>query len=404
VRRHAKFAIPVLALAILGFALVAGCGGGGGQGGSGAEVLRVPQDYPTVQKAVDASSKGDLVLVSPGTYQESVTVSDDHPDITIRGTDRNGVIFDGDKGKLVNGITIRADGVAVENVTVRYYAVNGVVWSPDEAYGSDKYLQGWRGSYITAYDNGLYGVYALQSQNGRFDHLYASGHPDSGIYVGQCQECAATVSDSVAEDNAVGYEDTNASGVEVSKVQMRANRIGALLDSNSKESKAPQSQVHFHDNVAEGNDNAQAPTGGQGFGAGIVISGGTTDEIDSNQVDGQPLGIVVVNANPDSGGYQATNNTITGNRLSANDTDLSLQTDGTTNGNCFSGNKPDSTFPANLEKIAVCGHSSRIQGTPPPLPVNPPKVPFLRVKPPGPQQTMPGDIAALPASAASATS
>lgn len=37
-----------------------------------AVIRRVPQDYPTIQAAVDASSPGDAVLVAPGTYSDVV--------------------------------------------------------------------------------------------------------------------------------------------------------------------------------------------------------------------------------------------------------------------------------------------------------------------------------------------
>jgi hypothetical protein len=39
---------------------------------------------------------------------------------------------------------------------------------------------GYRGSYPTAYNNGDYEIYALDSGVGQFDHSYASGQPDSG--------------------------------------------------------------------------------------------------------------------------------------------------------------------------------------------------------------------------------
>ncbi len=41
----------------------------------GAATIRVPEDQPTVQAAVGAAKDGDTVLVSPGTYRESVAVA-----------------------------------------------------------------------------------------------------------------------------------------------------------------------------------------------------------------------------------------------------------------------------------------------------------------------------------------
>jgi len=95
---------------------------------AGGRVLRVPAQYAAIQQAVDASRPGDLVLVSPGVYHEQVTVTDEHPRIVIRGLDRSRVILDG-RDRLGDGISVHADAVAVENLTVRHYAVNGVVWA-----------------------------------------------------------------------------------------------------------------------------------------------------------------------------------------------------------------------------------------------------------------------------------
>lgn len=47
--------------------------------------LRVPDDFPTIQQAVDATKPGALVLVAPGVYHEAITVGPKNHDIVIRG-------------------------------------------------------------------------------------------------------------------------------------------------------------------------------------------------------------------------------------------------------------------------------------------------------------------------------
>ena len=36
------------------------------------EILNVPADFPSIQSAIDNSTNGDTILVSPGSYQENI--------------------------------------------------------------------------------------------------------------------------------------------------------------------------------------------------------------------------------------------------------------------------------------------------------------------------------------------
>ena len=72
-------------------------------------------------------------------------------------------------------------------------------------------VRGYRRSYLTAVNNAVYGIYALDSSDGLFEHSYASGSPDAGFYIGQCDPCQAIITDSISEWNGLGYSGTNAS-------------------------------------------------------------------------------------------------------------------------------------------------------------------------------------------------
>src|SRR6516165_8048720 len=65
---------------------------------SGPPAGEIPKNthyYTTIQAAVNASTKGDWVLIEPGVYEEEVKVNAAQSGIWIRGMNRNTVIIDG---------------------------------------------------------------------------------------------------------------------------------------------------------------------------------------------------------------------------------------------------------------------------------------------------------------------
>jgi WD40 repeat protein len=75
----------------------------------------VPQDYKTIQEAIDAASRGDTILIDPGTYVENLRV--DKRGLTIRGTDPEQVIIQA-KFPDLPVVTIRERNVALLGLTL----------------------------------------------------------------------------------------------------------------------------------------------------------------------------------------------------------------------------------------------------------------------------------------------
>ena len=60
-------------------------------------VLEVPGIYATIQSAVYAAESGDIILISPGTYHEHVSVCYSKEGITFQGLDRETCVISGDE-------------------------------------------------------------------------------------------------------------------------------------------------------------------------------------------------------------------------------------------------------------------------------------------------------------------
>jgi hypothetical protein len=325
----------------------------------------VPTDASTIQEAVDNSKEGDLILIEPGTYSEAVSVKTDN--IVIRGVDRNEVVVDG-QHKFANGFTVTSNGVVIENLTVHSFQQNAVLFTGivanayDKAGEDDRVVDGYRVSYVTTYNNGLYGVYAIAARNGIIEHSYASGHPDSGFYVGQCRPCNVVLTDLIAENNAIGYYGTNASGnVWVVNSIYRNNRLGIAPNSQDAEFLAPQEDTIVAGNVVDNNDNPNAPEIPEGFfGSGIAIGGGTKNIVAKNLVRGHVgAGIILLPMNK----YLPIGNTISENTLSDNAIDLAYQTD-TPNAyqNCFEKNTYSTSIPSDIDTVMTCSGTASLAG------------------------------------------
>ncbi|MGW9042880.1 right-handed parallel beta-helix repeat-containing protein [Streptomyces lydicus] len=364
----------------------------------------MPADAPSISDGVALARPGDLVLVAPGVYHESVKVST--PRVTLRGESRDKVVIDG-RLQQPNGIVVTAPAVAVENLTVKNNTQNGVLVTgsakavaglPGHSGGYDTgdepvtFLKSFLVSYVTATRNGLYGIYAFSAQNGVIEHSYASGGADSGLYVGQCKPCHIAVRDNIAELNAVGYEGTNASGdMYVVGNRLVGNRVGLTTDSDHQEKLLPQRGALIAGNLIAANQQKATPQQADGgWGTGIGIDGGSDNRFLRNRIahNGNAGLVITATADMPPVGNQIVDNTFTGNGI---DVGWTFPTATRGRGNCLQGNELRTTVPARLATTESCPLPAE---SPSPagrwaMPKAPGGIPFTEVAVPGPQPQFP---------------
>jgi hypothetical protein len=362
--------------------------------GEDGRMLRVPTEYATLEDALAAAANGDVILLGPATYDGDVTIPEDKAGITVRGADRNTVVFDGG-GVRHNAIEVEADRVTLENLSAHDYLENGFYWEG---------VVGFAGRYLTVWNVGLYGIYALQSRGGTIEQSFVSGAADAAFYIGECQPCDTVVRGVTARLSAVGYSGTNAGGsMVVEDSVFEQNEVGILPNSYDVGLEPPpQRGATFRRNVVRGSGTAATPraTPLGGFrGIGIGIIGGVGNLVEGNEVTGSArFGIALTPAIDRDATWVPADNRVTGNRVSGSgDADLALAA-GSGAGNCFDDNTAAVLDPADLG--AAC--SDRVGGSdavaaaiaqPPPRLLDglPSAPPFASMPAPNEQASLPVD-------------
>jgi Right handed beta helix region len=313
-------------------------------------VIRVPQDVATLEGAIETAGPGDLILLGGGTYSGEIVVPEDRPGITIRGVDRNQVVFDGDDERE-SAIEVQANGVVLENMSAHNFEGNGFEWEG---------VEGFAGRYLTVWNVGLYGVYAIGSRGGMVEHSFVSGAADAAFYIGECDPCDTEIREVVARLSAIGYSGTNASGNLVIRDSMwESNGTGIMPNSYNEEDLAPQGSSLIRGNTVTGSGIGATPSDGPlgGYvGLGIAVAGGVDNVVEHNVVSGSArYGIALYPTIQREGPpWEPAGNLISGNTVSGSGTaDLAVSA-GSGAGNCFEDNTFDTSLPDAIEAGEPC--------------------------------------------------
>jgi parallel beta-helix repeat protein len=305
----------------------------------------------SIQKAVDKAVPGDVIVIEPGVYNQTVVVAT--PALTIVGltsSKAQGVVIR-NPGKAANGITVAptAAGFTLQDVAVKDFSLNGVLLTG---------VIGFHLNHVTATDDGEYGLFPVFCSHGVIEDCQASGHKDTGIYVGQSQD--VTIRGNTTFGNVNGIEIENSTGVQAIKNESYSNSAGILVDL------LPFLRIHvatnnlvqdnnIHDNnkpnhIVLGQLQSLVPAG-----TGILVLGADNTTVQGNTVTANnTMGIGVISSLAFShighiiiphlvspNGTQVTNNDLVEN---GNDPALpflrgaDLVWDGLGNDNCWMGN------------------------------------------------------------------
>lgn len=106
-----------------------------------AETLRVPQDFPTIQAAVDAAHSGAKIVVGPGQYYENVSIAKAVELVSVAGPAQT--VIDGRQlGAVIVAVGTGAEEVIIEGFTLTnglhtFQMLNG----PGAGQGGGMYLE-----------------------------------------------------------------------------------------------------------------------------------------------------------------------------------------------------------------------------------------------------------------------
>jgi parallel beta-helix repeat protein len=321
----------------------------------------------SIQAAINAASPGTVINVETGTYAEALTI--DKAGITIRGIGGEkgaGVIIQ-NPGSADDGISVSSTGggFTLENVTVQNFKENGVILTG---------VDGFRISHVTAINNGEYGIFPIHSTHGLIEYCTASGHADTGLYIGQSSY--VEIRNNITFNNVNGIEIENASNIQAEHNESYNNTIGIFADLLPGKDVTVASGILINNNYTHDNNtpNFADPGDLASFippGIGVLVLGTDKTVVRDNKVSGNNFsGIIVFSSSvlaviagvppsamssiePNPDGTEIRNNILSNNGTAPPTLPIPLPAvdllwDGSGVNNCWSGNTFTSAYPSPL--------------------------------------------------------
>ena len=170
-------------------------------------VVRVPQEYPTIQAAIDAVAEGGMVLIGPGTYQESIRIT---KSLRVIGVSQDLVHIQANKAITIEAV--RPIQVYLSDLTVKAQQLGIGIGSQVQAiierstvtsrYVGIELLGGSVGflSAVTISRASCCGIFTLSSHLG----LQGATIKENHIGIALVLDAILTVQDSIMKENDIG--------------------------------------------------------------------------------------------------------------------------------------------------------------------------------------------------------
>jgi parallel beta-helix repeat protein len=225
--------------------------------------ITVPDDYPTIQDAVNAASENDTVFVRNGTYYENVVVN---KTMSLVGENAQSTVIDrGGSGNVVN---ISANGVNVSGFTIRNSG--GPLLRAGITLESVSHCN-IAGNNITANN---YGVYLYYSSNNTVSGNNITNNNLYGIWVGDSSNNSIS-GNNITSNNGDGIQLSYSSNNSISGNNITSNNGDGILVHGSDD--LPSSDNSIVGNIIK--DNSEGIWLHESLNISIVGNGITNNEI-----------------------------------------------------------------------------------------------------------------------------
>ena len=245
---------------------------------AGSNTIWVPENYTTIQEAVNNAREGETIFVRSGKYSEHVVVN---KAVSLVGENKHDTIIDGNGARIV--VYVIANNVNLSGFTIQNGELGIWFW-----YSHSNILTG------NNFSNNQYGIYLWGSNDNTFTDNTATNNNEYGIYVGDSDNNVFSRNNVSNNQYGLYLEDSRSSILTVNNISN--NDDGIFL-------------YHSDNNLLSGNNVSNNQYG-------IYVGDSDNNVFSRNNVSKNQYGIDL---------YHSRDNILTGNTVSNNSYGISLK-------------------------------------------------------------------------------